>query len=246
MKQLFYLGLLVAAVGCQVLPPVGQTSQRFGASATAKDGLNYWLYLPQDYNQQPRQQWPVLLFLHGSGERGTNVAAVLKHGPPKLVQEGKQFPLIIVSPQCPPGQWWSPAVLNRLLDDISARYRVDPDRVYLSGLSMGGFGTWTLAGTKPERFAAIAPICGGGEIIYVALASRRRGEALQSLGVWAFHGAKDPVVKPEESERMVAALRKASVREVALTIYPEAQHDSWTATYADAKLYEWFLRHERK
>lgn len=237
MKQLFYLGLLVAAVGCQVLPPVGQTSQRFGASATAKDGLNYWLYLPQDYNQQPRQQWPVLLFLHGSGERGTNVAAVLKHGPPKLVQEGKQFPLIIVSPQCPPGQWWSPAVLNRLLDDISARYRVDPDRVYLSGLSMGGFGTWTLAGTKPERFAAIAPICGGGD---PSIAGK-----LRRLPVWVFHGAKDKAVPVQKSQEMVDAL-KAAGADVQLTVYPDAEHDSWTRTYDDPQFWKWLLQQRRK
>src|SRR5262249_52007238 len=119
-------------------------------------------------------------------------------------------------------------------------------RVYLTGLSMGGYGAWKLGVSHPERFAAIAPVCGGGEPIDIQLASRSRTEALRGLGVWAFHGAKDPVVHGEESERMVSALRKISCQDVKLTIYPEATHDSWTETYQNRELYDWFLQHERK
>ena len=135
MKQttLLLAAILCAAVGCKALPQVGQTPQNFNHA------LNYWLYLPDDYNKNQRQQWPLMLFLHGSGERGTNITAVLKHGPPKLVSEGKKFPFIIVSPQCPPNQGWKTDTLNHLLDDVIAKYRVDKDRVYLTGLSMGGF-----------------------------------------------------------------------------------------------------------
>ena len=123
---------------------------------------------------------------------------------------------------------------------------VDTNRVYLTGLSMGGYGTWSLATEHPERFAAIAPICGGGDTIQILLTTPAKARALKTLGVWAFHGAKDPVVKVEESERLVAALKKAGGQEVKLTVYPEAQHDSWTETYSHQELYDWFLAHSRE
>jgi predicted peptidase len=110
---------------------------------------------------------------------------------------------------------------------------------------MGGYGTWALGVTHPDRFAAIVPICGGGEMISVLLSSRDKADALKSLGVWAFHGAKDPVVPLEESQRMVNALKRTGVKEVKLTVYPEALHDSWTQTYNEPELYPWLLQHER-
>jgi predicted peptidase len=119
------------------------------------------------------------------------------------------------------------------------------NRIYLTGLSMGGYGTWDLGLTYPERFAAIAPICGGGQLITVNLSSRDKGPALKTLGVWAFHGGKDPVVPLEESQRMVAVLKKAGAQDVKLTVYPEARHDSWTETYKNPELYDWLLKHER-
>src|SRR6266542_98610 len=163
-----------------------------------------------------------------------------------MVKSTPDFPFIVVSPQCPSGERWHDDVLLALLDDVIAKLKVDTNRIYLTGLSMGGYGSWSLGIKYPERFAAIAPICGGGETIDVLLTSRQKSAALKSLGVWAFHGAKDPVVKLEESERMIAALKKAGVKEAELTVYPEAQHDSWTETYSNEKLYEWFLRHQRK
>jgi predicted peptidase len=186
-----------------------------------------------------------MLFLHGAGERGTNLSLVSVHGPPKLVAQGTNFPFIVVSPQCPSGQRWDNDALLALLDDVIARHNVDTNRIYLTGLSMGGFGTWSLAARYPERFAAVAPICGGGEVIDVKLAVRSKTEALKTLGVWAFHGAKDPVVALEESQRMVAAFKKVGCQEVELTVYPEASHDSWTEAYNSPKLYEWFLKHSR-
>jgi predicted peptidase len=219
--------------------------QRFQKQITKTIDLGYLLYLPKDYEAQSGQRWPLMLFLHGAGERGTNLSLVSTHGPPKLVKQGTHFPFIVVSPQCPPGQRWDNDALLALLDDVIARHRVDTNRIYLTGLSMGGFGTWSLATRYPERFAAVAPICGGGEVIDVKLAGRGKAEALKTLGVWAFHGAKDPVVALEESQRMVAAFKKAGCREVELTVYPEASHDSWTEAYNNPKLFEWFLKHSR-
>lgn len=205
---------------------------------------NYLLYLPKEY-ADATNRWPLMFFLHGAGERGGNLSKVSVHGPPKLVKQRKEFPFIIVSPQCPADEVWDDTTLLALLDLVCARYRVDTNRIYLTGLSMGGYGTWSLGLRHPERFAAIAPICGGGDVLPILLASRRNSKALRSLGVWAFHGAKDPVVPVSESERMIAALRKAGVKDVQLTVYPEAEHDSWTETYEDPKLFEWFLAHRR-
>ena len=165
---------------------------------TTKVTMKYLIYLPKDYDQ--KDSWPVLLFLHGSGERGDNLDLVKKHGPPKLIGAGKQFPFIVVSPQCPNGRWWEAVELATLLDEIVEKYKVDQDRIYVTGLSMGGFGTWSLAEYQPNRFAAIVPICGGGEVYW--------SETLAHIPAWVFHGAKDSAVPPERSKQMVEALKK--------------------------------------
>ena len=220
----------------------GQTAQKFHLERKQVLAANYLLFLPVGYGADPAKRWPLILFLHGAGERGTNVWLVAKHGPPKIGAAATNFPFIVVSPQCPEGQIWSNDLLLALLDEIESKYAVDPHRVYLTGLSMGGFGTWSLGLSHPERFAAIAPMCGGGEFITPLLADKA---ALAALPVWAFHGAKDPVVPVEESERMVKLLKKSGVREVKLTVYPEAQHDCWTQSYANPELFDWFLQHAR-
>jgi predicted peptidase len=204
------------------------------------------LYLPEGYRSKSRKRWPLLLFLHGSEERGTRLSRVSKHGPPRLVKEGRGFPFILVSPQCPSGRCWSSKRLMALLDEIERKLKVDPGRVYVTGVSMGGYGTWRLAARYPERFAAAAPICGGGDVIEVMLASRSKTAALRKLGVWAFHGARDPIVPVQESHRMVDAFRRAGCAHARLTVYPHAEHDSWTDTYNNPILYEWFLSHQRK
>lgn len=229
-------------------------------------GYQYLLYLPEAYDAGAERRWPLLLFLHGAGERGADPWLVAKHGPPKLLRADAPAPaaetpavaarraeaarllatnFIVVSPQCPAGTRWDDDAVLALADEITAQHRVDPRRVYLSGLSMGGYGTWSLAMKQPGRFAAIAPICGGGQRIDILLAGREQKAALQSLGVWVFHGAQDPTVPLEESERMVASLKQAGVRDLQLTVYPEAKHDSWTESYANPELYAWLLRHQR-
>jgi len=226
-----------AAMGTKEVKSGKQVTQNFSKQITKTVDCNYLLYLPADYGKDVKKQWPLIMFLHGAGERGKNVLAVRKHGPPKLAAQGKQFDFIIISPQCPNDVWWPEKtdMLISLLDDIEAKYRVDTDRVYLTGLSMGGFGTWSLAIAYPDRFAAIAPICGGGE--------RYGAYRLKKVPVWAFHGAKDPVVPVERSKEMVEAVKKVG-GDAKITIYPEAEHDSWTVTYDNPELYEWFLSHK--
>ncbi len=196
--------------------------------------LNYLLYLPPEYAD--KDAWPLLLFLHGVGERGENIERVKVHGPPKLIAAGKQFPFIVVSPQCPSNRWWQPEDLTALLDEVVEKYKVDKDRIWVTGLSMGGFGTWSLAAATPERFAALVPICGGGDPIW----ARR----LSHIPVWVFHGAKDPVVPLDRSARMIEALKQAGGN-VKFTVYPDAGHDSWTQAYNDPALYEWLQAQKR-
>jgi len=222
-----------------------QAVKQFEFKKTINAELKYILFLPKDYTAKSDKRWPLMLFLHGAGERGSDIWKVTTHGPPKIVGQRPDFPFIVVSPQCPEGEVWSNDILLALLDQIIQAYAVDTNRVYLTGLSMGGYGTWSLGTAHPERFAAIVPICGGGEIIGVLLASKEKAQALKNLGVWAFHGGKDPVVPVAESQRMIDVLKKAEVSDVRLTIYPEAGHDSWTETYNNPELYDWLLRHRR-
>jgi dienelactone hydrolase len=195
--------------------------------------VNYLLYLPDGYHQDTLKKWPLLLFLHGSGEKGDDLAKVKKHGPPKLIEQGKKFPFIVISPQAASReQGWSNADLYALLLDCKQKYRVDADRIYLTGLSMGGFGTWSLAIEHPQEFAAIVPICGGGDTTDIW--------KLRHTAVWCFHGAKDNNVPLALDQKMISALQIYNPS-AKLTIYPEAEHDSWTETYNNDSLYQWLL-----
>lgn len=220
------------------------THQSLETTLTKEIKVGYQLYLPEGYDCDTEKMWPVILFLHGAGERGDDLDRVKVHGPPKVVEGGgKALPFIIVAPQCPAKQIWDNDALITLLDHVLAGHRADPKRVYLTGLSMGGFGTFSLGLSYPERFAAIAPICGGGEWIKTYVAKGAKPQALKRLGVWVFHGLKDGVVLPEQSQIMVDALKKYGCEEVKYTTYPNAGHNSWTVTYDNPELYEWFLGH---
>ena len=217
-------------------PKLGQTDRAFKKTITKKLSMDYLLYLPPDYEK--KDKWPIILFLHGAGERGDDLRKVEVHGPPKIAKT-KGMPFIIVSPQCPTDSWWTKEgdVLINLLDEITDTYNVDETRVYLTGLSMGGYGSWSLGCEYPERFAAIAPICGGGEPFF--------GRKLKDTPVWAFHGAKDNVVPLKKSQDMVNSIKRSGGN-AKLTVYPEAGHDSWTKTYDNPQLYKWFLKHTIK
>lgn len=205
--------------------------------------LRYLLHLPATVGASADQLWPTILFLHGRGESGDDPTAVLREGLPAHIAQQPDFPFIVIAPQCPWGTWWPELAdsLAQLLDECADRYPIDPKRLYLTGLSMGGFGAWYLATTWPHKFAAIAPICGGG---YWFHGFPQRVCVLKETPVWAFHGAKDDVVPLAASEQMVSALRECG-GEVELTVYPNAGHDSWTITYSNPELYRWFLRHAR-
>jgi predicted peptidase len=216
----------------------GQHPREFEKKITKTLKCRFLLFLPEGYGKEEKR-WPLMLFLHGAGERGSDLEKVKKHGPPKIVEKQKDFPFIVVSPQCPEDDWWTEKteVLSHLLDSIVDRYDVDTERIYLTGLSMGGYGTWALAAKYPERFAAIVPICGGGK--------RFLAWRLKQVPIWAFHGAKDRLVPLKESEELVNAIKRQGGN-ARLTVYPEAGHDSWTKTYNNKEVYDWLLKYRRK
>jgi predicted peptidase len=207
--------------------------------------IHYLLFTPREY-KAAGQPWPLLLFLHGLGECGNNELERVKvHGPPKLVESRDDFPFVVISPQCPPPPGgfkdvptaWKAEPLIRLVDHVVKNMNIDPTRVYVTGLSMGGYGTWRLVAKHPERFAAAVPICGGGEPQSWAASMRR-------VPIWAFHGARDQVVPLSESQKMVDAVRGAG-GQVQFTVYPDVEHDSWTQTYENEEVYEWLLSHRK-
>jgi dienelactone hydrolase len=204
-------------------------------SGRSSSGLDYLVYLPDGYYRSSGR-WPMILALHGRGEAINDIGIVRRQGLPRRVEDRGGLPIVIVAPQS--ADWaWNVEALDSLLDEVLKRYRVDADRVYLVGNSMGGNGTWALAASHPERFAAIAPICGRGD---PAWAGR-----LKTLPTWAFHGSDDRIVSPEQSERMIAALKEAG-GDARLTLYPGVGHDAWTPTFADPRFYEWLLQHRRR
>jgi poly(3-hydroxybutyrate) depolymerase len=196
--------------------------------------MQYLLYLPKEYDKQ--DAWPLMLFLHGGGERGDDVQKVKMHGPPKLVSEGKEFPFMVLSPLLKKDRFWEPIELSALLDEVIRTHKVDQDRIWVTGLSSGGFGTWQLAAYSPDRFAALVPICGGGETYWT--------KSIKHVPVWAFHGAKDPGIPVRRSQEMVDAINGHGGK-AQLTVYPEAGHNSWTETYNNPAVYEWLLLQKR-
>lgn len=227
--------------------PGKQKPQTFEKQVEIK--LEYQLYLPPDYGKDVDKKWPLIVFLHGSGEsanvKNGDVNAVKVHGPPKLLAAGTDLGVkdfIVVSPQCPSNRvGWQTYMLNPFLDQIMKDYKVDADRVYLTGLSMGGYGTWAWAMQNPQRFAAIAPMSGGGDSN-----PRHVNRALKNMPIWNFHGEADPTVPISESEAMVDAVKKAGNTEVKFTRYPNVGHDCWGQAYGTAELYTWFLDHKRQ
>jgi len=194
------------------------------------------LDLPKGYDADVARRWPLILYLHGGDQKGHDLQLVRKSGLLLAVTNGRQLPAIIVSPQCPWYNGWSVPVLSQLLDDVCAKYRVDPDRIYLTGISAGGDATWDFALAHPDRFAAIVPIAGEGD---PADAAR-----IKDLPIWAFQGEKDDVVPPDLTIHMVDALQQVGGHPH-LTLFPNAGHDSWDQAYATDALYTWLMAQKR-
>ena len=200
--------------------------------------LGYYLYYPEDYGTKVNEKFPLLLFLHGGGESGDTLTSLKSNGPPKMIAEGKQFPFLILAPQNPhKKKWWNTRAVFQLLDSIVTQNRVDPKRIYLTGLSRGGGAAWEMAVQYPDKFAALAVVCGMTPLPYAAWID-------ESMPIWVFHGEEDQSIPISESETMVAKLRQMG-HEVKFTRYPGVGHDSWVKAYTTEELYEWFMRQAR-
>jgi predicted peptidase len=218
-----------------IAPSMGESPQK-KIKTTVQTEINYLMFLPKDYSKSGKPS-SMIVFLHGSGERGNDLDKVKKWGPPAIVEKNPDFPFIVLSPQCPREQRWNTYLLKSMIDDVLANYNVDKSRVYLTGLSMGGYGTWDLAMAYPDYFAAISPICGGG--------NPGTAKRIKDIPVWVFHGKKDDAVPEEQSALMVDALKKIGAN-VEYTVLPEGNHqDSWVYAYDKAGLFDWFLKYQK-
>lgn len=214
----------------------------------------YQVFVPSDWNAEIT--WPVILFLHGAGERGTDGSAQLEQGLPVRIREISEFPAVVVMPQCRRGNWWGDpemeAQVFEALEQTMKEFNGDPERVSLTGLSMGGFGTWAFGYKYPGKFAALAPVCGGVASRafpapdwhpfaraptdpYTETASR-----LTKIPIWAFHGDADPRVPVGESRKLTEAVRSAG-GDVRYTEYPGVRHNSWDRAYWEGDFLPWLL-----
>lgn len=227
---------------------LGQTSHR------------YQVYVPVEFD--PGRSWPVILFLHGAGERGSDGLKPTQVGVGTAIRMDRdRFPAIAVFPQVSPEGAWvgdMARVASLALDLAIAEFHGDPERIYLTGISMGGYGTWYMGFDAPERFAALVPVCGGivpppGRPLlrqlpatagaadpYAAAASR-----LKEVPAWVFHGAEDAVIPASESRRIVEALKKAG-GDVRYTEYKDVEHNSWDRAYAEPELWTWLFAQRRR
>ncbi len=225
--------LIFVALGMATTASAEESAERFEKTISKKVSAQYLLVKPKDYDDD--EEYPLLIFLHGRGEQGDDLNRVKIHGPFKKIAE-LGLPLLVVAPQSPKDEYWDVDMLEALVEEVIDDLDVDEDRVYLTGLSMGGSGTWRLAARRPDLFAAIVPICGRR--------STSKAPRLKDLPMWVFHGAKDRTIPVRESTEMVEAIRQAG-GDPRLTIYPDAHHNSWTETYNNPELYEWLLSQRR-
>ena len=228
--------LLLVAVSVAQTPEAGKQIEQ--QLKIGDQEVGYLLFLPKSYDASESQiRWPLMVFLHGAGERGADLSLVKKHGPPKIVESKTDFPFIVVSPQCPKGTYWNVEHVKQVIDKVRDSFNVDKERVSVSGLSMGGFGSWSIAAKYPDDFAAVAPICGGGKPGTAA--------ELLHIPIWAFHGDADKVVPISGSTKIVDAINQLGGSKVILSIYEGVGHDSWTQTYDNPMLYDWLLSQRR-
>lgn len=211
-----------------------QQECRFSATVSADVAFRYLVYLPEGY-ETSSEPFPLLLFLHGSGERGEDLAKVKLHGPPFEVERGRKFPFILVSPQCPEFRYWDLNGLVGLLGHLETEYRVDPNRIYITGLSMGGYATFGLAALIPHRIAAALPIC-GAEVASLA-------PSLTSVPIWAFHGTKDTAVPIKRDRELLSAIKSAGGN-AKLKVIKDGGHGIWADIYAGEEVYKWLYSHK--
>ena len=196
--------------------------------------LEYLEYTPKNNTKKK----PLLIYIHGAGSRGDNLSQIAHVGPIKEIETGRSIDAVVVAPQCHSETWFDLfSVLEEFIEEYKNSEEIDNTRVYITGVSMGAYAVWQLCISHPDWFAAALPICGGG--MYWN-ASR-----LKSLPIWAFHGALDDVVFPEESIKMVAAINRCGGN-AKLTIFPKDYHNSWDSAYGIDELWDWLFKQKRR
>ena len=218
--------------------------------------LQHLVQSPGENTKKPVTGWPLILFLHGYGERGDDIRKVKKHGPPKLIGQFDSLAgCVIISPQCPKNSWWRVETLKALLEEVIARREdIDRKRLYVTGLSMGGYGIWSFISHYPNYFAAAIPICGGGNPFHLpanrppfksGIKNEFKAVSLKyakNLPLWAFHGTKDRSVPIKETEILIRVLREAGSTEVRFTSYLGAGHvAAWEKAYDDPAVWKWLF-----
>jgi predicted peptidase len=250
----FMLAFVVSVNAQERTRPATAESSKRMSKQVGDQQLNYLLQEPS--TTPPKDGWPVLLFLHGYGECGDDLPKVKKHGPPKLIQQFDELNhCIVISPQCPRDSWWRTETIKALVDEvIQGRNDIDKDRLYVTGLSMGGYGIWSFISNYPDYFAAAMPICGGGNPFKLPAnrPGRKRGitnefspaglRKATSLPIWTFHGSHDNSVPVVETEDLVKSLREAGNQNCKFTIYPGAGHvAAWEMAYSDPNTWKWLF-----
>lgn len=248
----FFFHVILTGLACQLALPrtiaaEPQQMERKGvafARVTSAARYPYLAITPANF-QDRTLRWPLIVFLHGGDQSGSDLNLVKANGPPRYALSHSDFPFVVVAPQLPAGQLWEPAGVIGVVKQAIARFRIDAGQVYLTGLSTGGYGTWKTALQYPERFAAVAPVAGGGSTEILKHAEGARLQALQTLPVWAFHGGSDGMIAPSESQRMVAEFQAIGNPNARVTIFPGAPHDIWANVYDDPAFYNWLLQFRR-
>ena len=239
--QRFVIVLAVILAGNLLSAQAGEEKTGFiNKVYTGPEGEGkYVVFVPKAYKGD--KEFPLILFLHGLGESGSDGLNQVKVGIGPAIKKKDDFPFIVVFPQSQKRSWQANSDDGKramsILAEVQKSYKVDGKRVYLTGLSMGGFGTWSLAAAHPERWAAIAPVCGGG--------NPTSAEKIKNIPCWCFHGDADPTVNVDMSRKMIKALKDAG-GSPKYDELPGVKHDAWTTAYAKKELYEWLLEQKLK
>jgi predicted peptidase len=203
--------------------------------------VNYLIFLPKHYGIEPEHRWPLLLYLHGIGQRGDDITLLQNQHALMSKMQQDTFPFVVLTPQCPARSSWlcQLAALNALLDHILATYAIDTQRVSVTGISAGAMAAWHLPIMYPERFAATIPVAG-----WCPREERERIPRMKGVALWAFHGAKDPTMALSEAQTSIERLQ-AMGGNGKLTVYPEGEHEIWEQVYRYEPLFEWLLQQRR-
>ncbi|MGO4822074.1 MULTISPECIES: prolyl oligopeptidase family serine peptidase [unclassified Flavobacterium] len=208
---------------------------KFNTEIVTTHTLNYALHVPKSVKEKK----PLLIFLHGSGEKGTDIELVKVHGPFKYLKSN-ELDAYVLAPQCPENEYWDSEVLYQLILKIQKENNIDPNRIYLTGLSMGGWGAWNLAFAHPEMFAALVPIAG-----FVDRVPMIENCKIGAIPTKIFHGLVDDVVNVDYSITIYKKLKKCNPN-ISLTIFDNAGHDSWTRVYDNKEIYDWMFHQTKK